>query len=240
MIRATFPTPIPWRTPATILAALLLAGCAEGEDAAAAARPARAEHTKTVVLSGPGATARVTRGVAPDGAESLHGEMELDLGEGGRRRVVEDASLDARGRLVAASITVTRDHAPEAWLQLDAARGVVRVLTPEGLTEHRAASDAPWIYAPPAGPERTVATPVSAWIALRAAASSPELRLVQLDLREGWLVPRDQVAIPTELGVTAVIGDHGADASDGFIQEIRLNAPRTTLHRASPEGRLLL
>ncbi|HSO00849.1 MAG TPA: hypothetical protein VLS89_21305 [Candidatus Nanopelagicales bacterium] len=78
------------------------------------------------------------------------------------------------------------------------------------------------------------------WLALRAAAASPWVRLVHVDQQEGWLVPRDQVAVPNESGVTAVVGNEGADASGGFIERVRLSEPRITLERVHRDARLVL
>jgi hypothetical protein len=223
------------------LLGLSLAGCGRGDAAGEdRGRPASMRDGDTYVLTADGATARVTRTVSPDGAEVLHGETELTIG--GRHRIVEDVRLDDRGRLASAEITMIAgdEGAPEARLRLDPATGVVALLTPTGASVERAPVDAPWAYTPSVDPGRSVATPVAAWVALRAAAASPWVRVILPERRQGWLTPRDQVAVQTEVGFTVMIGADGIDADEVFIERIRLSDPRITLVRAPGIERYVL
>jgi hypothetical protein len=196
-----------------------------------------------------GTSARVTRAVAPDGSETLHGETELSLRTGTRRCIVEDVRLDARGRLVQADVTTAAscDAAPETRAHLDPAAGVARVTTQtgddaaaclriSGVSGGAAPPAASWIYTPEVLPGRTVTTPVAAWVAVRAAATSPSLLLVELELQQAWQVPRDQVVVTTEIGSTVVLGNDGADVGAGFVEGIRMADYGVTLVRVPSSG----
>jgi hypothetical protein len=89
--------------------------------------------------------------------------------------------------------------------------------------------NAPWIYTPALLPGRPLTTPVAAWVALRAAAISPSLTLIELEHRTAFRVPSDQVAVPTELGTTVVLGNDGADVGAGFVERIRMGREGVTL-----------
>jgi hypothetical protein len=243
--------PVPSRSLATALLGFALAGCATAPEARlerdACAAPASAPGAIIDFVGGPGTSARVRRVVAPDGSETLHGETELSLGATTRRCIVEDVSLDAHGRLLRADISAAAscDAEPETRAHLEPAVGIARVATraASGLRSWTPAvaqsltpSSTPWIYTPEALPGRAATTPVAAWVALRAAALSPLVRLVQLERREAWLVPREQVAVPTELGTTVVLGNDGADVGSGFVERIRMTDIALTLVRVPTGG----
>jgi hypothetical protein len=231
------PRPVPW-----VAALLVIAGCARDAgarpDSTACAAPQPQETF--VFAGGAGTQARVTRFLAPDGTETLHGETELALGPIGRRRIVEDVILDPRGRLEHAEITVTMGHGGEAEtrVSLDPPSGKARMTVAGEAVEWSAASDAPWIYAPEVQ-SRPVATPVAAWVTLRAAETAPEARLMQIQERRGWLVPRDQIAVPTELGTTVLVGNDGGDVDTIFVDRLGLADYGLTLVRV-PRGEPLI
>lgn len=189
-----------------------------------------------VFVAGAGSGARVTRSPTVGGGEALHGETELSLGARARRRIVEDVALDARGWLVSAEIRVTGglDHegaAEETRMSLDAARGTVRVSSAAGVEAWSAPLDAPWVYAPPGAAGQEIATPVAAWVALRAAAASPWLRQIERARGRAWLVPREQIALQTEAGTTVVLGGDGADTDGLFVERVRSAAYAMTFVR---------
>ncbi len=226
------------------LAGLALAACTSSpEEATAVTREAQgaARGGQTIVLAGPGATARVSRDAPRGGEETMRGETDVLDSDGARRRIVEEVTLGADGQLVAADIAVT-GAAEETRIHLDPRRGLVRLesTSAAGSRELRVPGDAPWIYEVPVEGGQAWATPVSAWVALRAAATSPWVRRIQADKPEGWLIPRDQIAVATERGTTVAIGADGADADRVFIREIRLAGPGVTLVRAPAVGRLVL
>lgn len=219
-------------TTLVIAAGLLIAGCEPSADVRAESGAGRTRGEAITYDGGTGAAARVTRAAIPGGNEILHGETEIALSPGARRCVVEDVTLDPTGRLVRAEIVVgdvcgaARDR-----VLIDVSRGAV---TASGAPEWRAPSDAPWIYAPEVAPGRTVATPVSAWVARRAAAVSPSLMMIELGRGEAWKVPADQVVVPTDQGVTVVMGDSGADVSDRFVDRVHFADTGVTLARGEP------
>jgi hypothetical protein len=217
---SSWPVVVPW--------AALLAAAITGCDGSVEVRPdpagAEDRATETFVFAGgAGSGARVTRTVAPDGTEALHGETLLRLGKHARERIVEDVTINPCGRLVHAEITVARDHdpTPEARVSLDPPSGRVWTATVGGAGESRAAKDAPWVYAPEVQ-GRPVPTPVAAWVTLRASEASRRMRLVQIGQRGGGLLPRRQLAIPTELGTTVVVGDDGCDVDETFVDRVRM------------------
>jgi hypothetical protein len=226
--------------PVAWFSALALAGC----DAAVAAAPERGACAAssiacvTTFLGERGTSARVTRSRAADGSETLHGETDLTFGAHARRCIVEDVSLDARGQLTQADVAVGDSCAgpADASAHLDPAGGVVRVTTPAGVVERRAPSASPWVYTPEVLPDRALTTPIAAWVAARAAALSPTVTLVQLERRQVWRVPSDQVVVATELGSTVVLGDEGADVEGGFVDRIRMPDYAMTLVRTQRGG----
>jgi hypothetical protein len=214
-------TPVPWLL-------LALAACAQSPTPGHGTCPAPAPEGAMTFTGERGARAHVTRSIQPDGSEVLHGETEIALGSGGRRCIVEDAHLDRTGRLSSADVASgTCGAAPESRFHLDPARGVVRT----GAGEWTAPRASPWIYTPEALAGHAVATPVATWVAARAGAASPTLTLVQLEQGRASRVPVDQVAIPTELGTTVVLGGDGADVGSGFVDRVRLLDESVTLTR---------
>jgi hypothetical protein len=208
----------------TVILLLALTGCDPGRHARpevhGRARPlATAPGSDEITFeSGGGTRARVTRRPAADGSESLHGETEIALGPQEARCIVEDVALDPQGRLVQAEVTA----APSCGAEPDARAH----LDPSGGDP---SERAPWIYTPELLPGRAVATPVAAWVAFRAAGLSSELTLVQLEKRRAWQVPSDQIAVPTELGTTVVLGNDGADVGAVFVNRVGLADVGATL-----------
>jgi hypothetical protein len=203
-----------------LLAAGLLAGCTEPS-----AGTGDALVTTTYTYGdGAGAGGRVVRTVGLDGSESLHGETALAYG-GERVRIVEDAILDRVGHLVRAEVVVARgcDAPPDEHAVLEPARGLVRVSGPGGEVTWPVPTDAPWAYAPLArAGGRAVLTPVGAFIAMRAAADAPAVRVIQMDSRSSYTAPADQIAIPTESGVTVALDTASATADGSFIRSVDL------------------
>lgn len=244
----------PGRGLALAALAAALAACATTPDPCATPSPSAIPPPAVDTLSfvgGAGASARVSRVVAPDGSETLHGETELSLSASSRRCIIEDVRLDARGSLVRADVSTAAscDAAPETVAHLEPARGLACVTTAQagdgaafhlripGVSGEAAAS---WVYTPQVLPGRAVTTPVAAWVAFRAAAVSPSLTLVALELRQVWRVPRDQVVVPTETGATVVLGYDGSDVRAGFVERLRLADYDVTLVRVPGSGDLAI
>jgi hypothetical protein len=185
----------------------------------ACAKPAQPPDTQTFLFSDDaGSSAWVQRVVGRDGSETLHGETSVVSGAF-VTHVVEDADLDAGGRLVRAEIRIGADGAPEQHVVLDFERQAGSASTPAGLVAWPVPADAPWVYGQVA---RGVSTPIAAWITLRAAEHAAMVRVVQFDARSSYRTVPDQLAIPTELGTTVVLGGDAADVDAGFVNSVRL------------------
>jgi hypothetical protein len=215
----------------------LLSSCATAPTGGAQLVP---EARTFVYGDNAGSLSRVERSIGADGQETLHGETEISRA-GRIGRVVEDASIDAQGNLLHAEIAVfsrCNDQA-DKQLSFDRARGLVEIRTPERLERWRVLSDAPWAILPPSDAGgNAVATPVSAWIALRAA-SGGAVRIIDTDHRWTYRAPSDQVAVATGEGTTVALGDDGVDAGKDFVDTLRLNGAGLVLKRldapAAPE-----
>jgi hypothetical protein len=200
------------------------------------ARAETASVERFVFAGSAGSQSVVTRKPGPDGGEVLHGETEIHLGARARRRVVEDVLLDARGRLLRADVAAYAEPGaePERRLILDAEAGTVRQESASGASRWSAPTDAPWIYAAEAIAGRPLPTPIAAWVARRAGAIAAHARAVDPTARRAPLVPADQIAVPTEAGITVLVGGEGADVDELFVAEIRSPAHGITLLRSPP------
>jgi hypothetical protein len=220
--------------PSVLLALCSLAACATAPDVRPESSSACGSGEAIAFYSGTGTGARVTRTALPDGSERLHGETEIVLGARSKRCVVEDVTLDPRGRLTRGEIAVAASCAgdPEARVTLDPASGTVA----SAGARWSVPTDAPWVYAPEVVPGKITVTPVSAWVARRAAIASPALVEVRLAHNDAWKVPSEQIAVPTENGTTIVLGGDGADVSPSFVERIRMVDYGVTLVRAAGAG----
>lgn len=175
-----------------------------------------------------GSRAQVTRTLALDGTEILHGETMFASSTGAACCVIEDVTLDARGQLGRADVAVAGPCGgpAEPRITLDRARGEITT----GAGSWAVPMDAPWVYAP----LDSRPTPISAWVTLRAASASLAVRSIEVGSRRAPLVPRDQIAIETERGTTVVVGNEGVDVDAVFVREVR--ARGVTLVRSSTMG----
>ncbi|HVK69953.1 MAG TPA: hypothetical protein VM694_36115, partial [Polyangium sp.] len=85
---------------------------------------------------------------------------------------------------------------------------------------NRMAKDTPWVYAGLAGDTSfaLLPTPVSAWVTLRATNASPDVRVLDVELREGRVVPQDQLVAEGEGDERFVIADGTVlTANDDFV-----------------------
>jgi hypothetical protein len=204
------------------LLALSLSACADSRNGAHGEIPT---ETRTFLYAdGADAKSRVERRIMTNGAEALHGETEIQS-DSGYLLLVEDAKLDARGHLISAEVALSKRCGGEIEQRIiyDASEGVVRTFDAKGEKRWRAPADAPWIIAPPKDTQgRSIATPVSGWIAIRAAASAAALRVIDAGAGTAYTAPSDQLAVATERGTTAILGDAGIDAGPLFVEDLRL------------------
>ncbi len=192
--------------------------------------------TRTFLYAdGAGALGRVERRIMADGEERLHGRTEIQS-EGGHFLVVEDVTLDPRGRLVRAETAIAGRCAEvtEQRIVYEASKGVVMITDAGGEKRWSVPTDAPWVLAPVKdAQQRPIATALSGWIAIRASALAPALRVVDVASKTAYAVNSDQIAVPTERGMTAVLGDAGIDAGPEFVEELRLAPVSRTMTRVS-------
>ena len=216
-----------------VLLAVSLPACADSRRSA----PEEAPFTTQTYLyaDGLGALGRVERRLMADGEERLHGRTEIQS-DGGHFLVVEDVTLDYLGRLVRAETAIAGRCAEvtEQRIVYDAATGVVRIRDASGEKSWSVPTDMPWVLAPAQdAQQRPIATPVSGWIAIRAAKLSPALRVIDVRAKTAYAVVADQLAVATERGMTAVLGDAGIDAGPEFVEELRLTPLSRTMTRVA-------
>jgi hypothetical protein len=178
-------------------------------------------------------TSRITRARETDGGETLRGDTDLPVrrGAAGRLHLSEQVTLDARGRLVAARIVAARPREPLVTYLLDPRAGSVRVVR-EGAAPviWWVPADAPWIYrARSSGDGVLASTPIAAWLAARAAGTSPVVRVLVPERRQSYLAPLDQVAVATDSGTTVALDSDGVDSDGDFVTEARLSERGVTL-----------
>jgi hypothetical protein len=219
-----------------LLAVLTLAACASDTAApsVAAASPVRLRSYHYVGVAG---SSQVTREQGATGRESLRGTTDLGMRDNAAPHTLarESVTLDPRGRLARAEVVVSRSGSAEARYTLDATRGTVRVeragSTP---VDWHVPVDAPWLYSPTAGGAgELMATPVGAWVALRASRAADVVRVLEPEQQRTYLTTVDQIAVPSERGTSLAIGDDGVEADDEFISELRLFHDAVTMARVA-------
>lgn len=225
-----------WKA-AAIVAGLL----AVGQGAWAVTQPTTSALVETRVYSDPsGAKSTVVRDLAADGSETLRATTELSL-RGKATVIQENARIDADGKLVDAETTVERAGARRT-VRYDARAGYAEV---PGGQRFATPNDAPWVFGPVDIDGDKVATPVAAWVTMRAVGTArargieaSTLRWVDAQAKQSHLVPDDQLAIDTEAGATVVLGDDGVDVGKDFLVEVRVAAANATLRLQQTTSRL--
>ena len=201
----------------TALVASLSAGCgnAASSGEACVEAPGLAGDHVYVFSAGSVPHARVERTVRSDGSETLSGVSQVAA-----MKVMEYAELGPDGRLVYADVTATGANGATRRLIADAAHGAFYVQDEHGAGWNRMAKDTPWVYAGLAGDTSfaLLPTPVSAWVTLRAMNASPDVRVLDVELREGRVVPQDQLVAEGEGDERFVIaGETVLTANDDFV-----------------------
>jgi len=148
-------------------------------------------------------------------------------------RVVEQAKLDATGRLVHLEATLgPASGDPDSRVVLDPASGRVRILTPSAHVDWSVPSDLPWLWAsilrdPLSG--EPVATPALARVALRAARAEQAVRLVDLGALTSHAMTADQIVVAEQDGATVVAADDAIQIENGIPTRLHLAALGTDL-----------
>jgi hypothetical protein len=216
------------------LLALSSSGCARSPEPSQEERSLAAPAARTSLYTDhAGSSSRVERVLDRTGTEALHGETVIARGSA-VVTIIEDATLDPLGHLIHAEVSIcSADEArPTARAIFDRAQRSARVEARGEVSTVSVPDDAPWAYLPPPDARgRVVSTPVSAWIALRAARGATMVRVITPGARSSYLGPADQITQRTEAGTTAGLGVDGADAGAAFIDEVRIASVGVTLTR---------
>lgn len=155
-------------------------------------------------------------------------------------RAVEQAKLDADGRLVRLDATLGSTGGDvDTRVVLDASSGRVSITTASVHIDWSVPTDLPWVWAPlltmPGG-KAPVTTPVLAAVAVRAARGGRAVRMLDLGKLESYAVTGDQLAVTDEGETTVIIGNDFADVEKGIPSALHLGVLETTFTRVDSDG----
>ena len=137
----------------------------------------------------------------------------------------EEAAIDADGRLVNADLWLSGPPFEEpTHIFLDPVRGVIELSAASRQIAWAVPNHEPWIWQPigSASAGHTLSTPLSALVALNAAAGGRSVRSIELDSFHSYSVTADQVVVPEADAATVVLGDDAAAIRAGFPEHIHL------------------
>ena len=188
------------------------------------AAPTVTTHSFSRGDSGAGSRSRVRVLRYPDGSETLVGDTVLHDAGGRGWRLQEEASIGQSGRLVRARLRLGAEGgAGEAIreVRLDAERGAWSISDASGVLAGRLPGQYPWVYGPMFGdiaPELGSATPMAAWIALRAAQG--DAAVLMIDPQAGVdAVLSDQVLVSDGPRRWVVMGEEAIEADAEFVKD---------------------
>lgn len=205
----------------------LSAGCEEHVDTASAKatatdvceRDGRAGDHEYVFSAGSAQIARVERSMRADGSETLTGVSKLSRGT-----LTEYAEIGANGRLKYADVSFVGENGANRRMLVDATHGAFYVQDAQAAGWHRLPTDTPWVLAgltDEDGAYMLDPTPVSAWIAVRAAQVSSNLRIVDAKLRYGIVATADQYVVEGDGAERFVVTRSSAlFANDEFVTSL--------------------
>lgn len=171
-----------------------------------------------VFSAGTSPSARVERTIHNDGSEALTGVTSLR-----QNKLTEYAEIGPDGRLVYADVSLAGPGGVARRLILDAAHGVFYTQDELGSGWKRLSKDEPIVYANFSdGGDGFVlsATPVSAWVMLRASEASEDVRVLDPTRRESRLIPRDQLVATDGDERLVIAGDTVLAANDEFVTSL--------------------
>jgi hypothetical protein len=205
----------------------LLVGCGNAVDTAPAkatasdvcARDGRAGDHEYVFSAGSAQVARVVRSMRDDGSEKLTGFSKLSRGT-----LTEYAEMGADGRLTYADVSYVGENGAQRRVLVDAAHGAFYVQDAQGASWHRMPKDVPWVLTgltDEDGAFMLDRTPVSAWIAARAAKASPSLRIIDAKLRHSVVAAADQYVVERDAAERLVVtGSSVISVNEEFITSL--------------------
>jgi len=210
-------------------ALLLFAGCSEAADGSV-------QSSFHSYAASPGSLLDSTL-VVNEGRATTHLAGVTHLSDG--TCLAEEAVLDARGRLVSASYSVSHGAGSLQHVSLDARRGAVEVSGPEGVRRAQLPNDLPWVWAPRVQREtetRTVSTPLAAVVTLRAARAEGRVRNIDLEQLVSRGTCSDQLVVrDRDRSDLVVVGDDVVTVSAGLPRFWHVWAFDQELHSARPE-----
>lgn len=210
----------------TLLGSLLV-GCGKHVDTAptqatatdVCERDGRAGDHEYVFSAGSAQIARVERSLLGDGSEMLTGVSKVSRGT-----LTEYAEIGANGRLKYADVSFVGENGANRRMVVDATHGAFYVQDAQGARWHRQPTDAPWVLAGLTDEEGAYmldSTPVSAWIAARAAKASSNFRIVDAKLRQSVVAAADQYVVEGDSAEKFVVTRSFAlSANDEFVTSL--------------------
>lgn len=184
-------------------------------------------HSFAFGAAGARAVSRVERQLSANGGEMLRGTTEVLLaGAAHPEVVVEEAEIDASGRLVRATselragahrTTVVRS------VDFDAVKGRVTVRDEGGERAWLVPAEQPWMYAglySDVAPHASDMTAVQAWVARRAADAGRRVRLVEVLAHRSSVTLSDQVVFEDGERDLVVLGDEVAETDRDFVRAL--------------------
>lgn len=218
------------------LVALLvgLSGCAQngasGNTGSSAIQGDSARTSESAFAFGTGsvrAESRVSRAVAANGNEVLHGTTEVRLeGEPHPLVIEETAEIDASGKLLLATAELRSGRRGQDLVRsvrIDAQSGVVTTNDRHGESLLAVAVDQPWVYEGLFGdvsPVMGSATAVQAWVAKRAADAGSKVRAVDVGARRSFVTLADQVVIDDAPRKLVILGDEVIEVDSDFVRSL--------------------
>lgn len=181
-------------------------------------------HTFSRSDGGTGSRSRVRVQRYADGSEVLVGDTVLYGAGGAAWQLREEASIGQSGRLVRARVRLGAEGgAGEAIreVRLDAELGEWSISDSNGVLAGRLSRQYPWVYGPvfaDIAPELGSVTPMTAWIALRAAQA--DAAVLMIDPQAGVdAVMSDQVLVSDGPRRWVVMGEEAIEADAEFVQQ---------------------
>lgn len=179
----------------------------------------RAGDHEYVFSAGSAQVARVTRSIRNDGSETLSGVSKVSRGT-----LTEYAELAPNGQLVYAHASFVDAKGTQRRVLVDAKAGLFYVEDAKGAVWHRLATDAPWVVAGITNESETFAleaSPVSAWIAAKAAKNSSKMRVIDAKSRESFVALADQYVVDGDADERFIVtGSSAIVANDEFVSSL--------------------
>lgn len=173
------------------------------------------------------AESHVSRALAPNGNEVLHGTTEVRLaGEAHPLVLQETAEIEASGRLLFATSELRSGRRGQDLVRsvrIDPQSGVVTLRDARGERLIPVALDHAWVYDglfADVSPLMSSATAVQAWVAKRAAEAGSKVRVVDVSGRRTFVTLADQVVMDDSPRKLIVLGDEVIEVDSDFVRSL--------------------